>query len=141
MLRKWYRSKFNKIKKAWVSDEILSLDFPKLDQINIQNRRKWQPSKIVRFFLTYISHTYGTISPLCRVPTNNILRMDVTILYLYTIPTLFVWICIRFYSSFMSINLSWSVQHILHVRQNKFFLWKKTCLCSKSDGLCSLKCL
>ena len=129
------------MKKAWVSDEILSLDFPKLDQINIQNRRKWQPSKIVRFFLTYISHTYGTISPLCRVPTNNILRMDVTILYLYTIPTLFVWICIRFYSSFMSINLSWSVQHILLVGQNKCFLWKKTCLCSKSDRLCSLKCL
>ena len=23
-------------------------------------------SKIVRFFLTYISHTYGTIKPLCR---------------------------------------------------------------------------
>ena len=129
------------MKKAWVSDEILSLDFPKLDQINIQNRRKWQPSKIVRFFLTYISHTYGTISPHSRAATNNVLRMDVTILYLYTIPTLFVWICIRFYSSFMSINLSWSVQHILLVGQNKCFLWKKTCLCSKSDRLCSLKCL
>ena len=25
--------------------------FQKLDQINIQNRGKWQPSKIVRFFL------------------------------------------------------------------------------------------
>ena len=39
----------------------------KLDQINIQNRAKWQPLKIVRIFLTYISHKHGTIKPLCRV--------------------------------------------------------------------------
>ena len=49
---RWYRSQFNKIEKAWVRVEILCLDFPKI-----------RSSKFVKFFLTYISHTYGAIKP------------------------------------------------------------------------------
>ena len=37
--------------------------FGKLHQIKIQNQAKMQPSKFLRFFLTSISHTYGTLKP------------------------------------------------------------------------------
>ena len=40
--------------------------FRKLHQINLWNQGKWQPSKIVRFFLTFICHICGTIKPYCR---------------------------------------------------------------------------
>ena len=36
----------------------------------IENRGKWQPLNIVRFFLTTISHRYGTIKPPCGAAIN-----------------------------------------------------------------------
>ena len=59
---------FNKIEKASVRGEVLCSDFrKKLYQFNVCNRGKWQRLKIVRFIVTYISHTYGIIKPPCQV--------------------------------------------------------------------------
>ena len=44
--------------------------FRKLNQMNIENREKRQPSKIVTFFLTNISQTYRTIKSPCRAAIN-----------------------------------------------------------------------
>ena len=54
-----------RLKKHGSESKFFISIFRKFDQINIQNRGKWQPSKIVKFFLTYISHTCGTIKPPC----------------------------------------------------------------------------
>ena len=70
MCSRWHRSQFNKTEKVWVRVEILCLIFRKLNQINIQNRGKWQPLKIMRFFLTFISHTQRTIKSPYRAAIN-----------------------------------------------------------------------
>ena len=49
--------------------------FQKLDQINICNWGKWQLLKVVRFFLTYISDTFGTIKPTCRAAIIIIINL------------------------------------------------------------------
>ena len=54
-----------RLKKSGSESKFFVSIFRKFDQINIQNRGKWQPSKIVKFFLTYISPTCGTIKPPC----------------------------------------------------------------------------
>ena len=60
-----------RLKKLGFELKFLVSIFRKYDQINILNRGKWQPPKNVRFFLTYIFHTYRTINPpLCRAATS-----------------------------------------------------------------------
>ena len=59
-----------RLKKLGSELKFSALIFRKLDQINIWNRGKWWTSKIVRFFLTYISHTFRTIKPPCRAAIN-----------------------------------------------------------------------
>ena len=89
----WLLSMCTKLRKRAAGDIVSSLTrleehrselklfvliFQALDQINISNRGKWQPSKIARFFLTYISHTmkfhvhkYGTIKPPIIIIKNH----------------------------------------------------------------------
>ena len=45
--------------------------FGKLHDIKIQNCTKWQPSKFLRFLLTTISHTYGTLKPPWRAAISK----------------------------------------------------------------------
>ena len=51
--------------------------FRKYNQINIKNRGKWQPSKIMIFFLTYISPTHETIKPPSRAAIKKWLNTQI----------------------------------------------------------------
>lgn len=64
--------------KAWVGVEILCLHFPKTLENKYKIEEKWQPSKIVRLFLiflTYITYTPGSIKPPCGAPVKKLAVM------------------------------------------------------------------